>query len=295
MDAQKDEDASPNDIFTVLTLLLDQSDLKDANLVFIEGLFTTDGHEWIPHPNMALNPIERVVDIRNERLLKVLIGYCVNNARKHHPGYLTPVIQCLSKLSVWYPDILSDFFRRASYIPARNLEYVASNAIIDIANPRFSDWVNYRRGLSRISDWINININSNLKSPDIKKNLDTNHYKNAVFSLRTQLPFHSYMSVSYMSVISRAFHLILGGRTTRFQQGKYQNQQPTASPRSNDIYVSPFQFKPISGRNGRQERSFLALIAEKDLSDCPAIVATVQYKWYVTDTVDKYRVVVIPC
>jgi len=271
MDAQKDEDANPDDIFTVLTLLLDQSDLRDANHVFVEGLFKTDGHEWIPHPSVALNPIKRMIKIRNEELLKVLIGYCVKNAQKLHPGYLTPVMQCLSGLSEGHSDIVSDLFRKASYIRARNPKYVASNAIV--ANLRFSDWTNFKKGLSRILDWIKIWFT---RSPDTNhdESPDIYHYERPVFSLRSQLPFYN-----YMGIIRTVLRLDLSRREKRFPQGKNNNQRSIAMHQSMDIYVSPFQFKSTKGLDGQRNRSFLAEISGKDYFDSPAMEASLWYRW----------------
>ncbi|KAF9347930.1 hypothetical protein BGX34_002796 [Mortierella sp. NVP85] len=273
--AQKDEDEDSDTFSTVLTLLLDRRELKDANHIFIEGLFTTTGHEWVPHPNVALNPIRRVIKIKNEQLLEVLINYCVDNAKKHHPGYLIPVIQCLSKLSEKHPDITSGVFRKASYIRARNPEYVVSNAII--ANLRFSDWINFKRGLSLFSewiknwtllslDWIKFKRGLSSKCPNIKdykkrdidQDPDINHYEKPVFSLRSQLPFHKHVG------FRKIFHFGLGGRKTRFPPEKNKDQEPH---RSIEVYVSPFQFKPTTGPNERRKRSFLAEIAGKDFFD----------------------------
>ncbi|KAK3824534.1 MAG: hypothetical protein J3Q66DRAFT_92656 [Benniella sp.] len=261
--AQKHEGTNLDGIFTVLTLLLDQEDLKDANRVFIEGLFTTADHEWIPHPSMALNPIKRVIDIKDERLLQVLIDYCIKNAKVHHPGYLTPVIQCLSKLSSeGYSDVMCDLFRRTSHIPARNPQYVASHAIV--ANLRFSDEIDFLAWFRRLFGFT--------------KSSDINLYKKPVFSLQSQLPFHSHVGV--WAVLDFVFDLVLSRRKTGFRERKDTEQtQPATENRWSNIYVSPFQFKPIRGRNGRRERSFLAEIAGKDFFDSPAVEASLWYKW----------------
>jgi hypothetical protein len=257
---QKDEETSPDDILTVLTLLLDQIDLRDTNHVFIEGLFDTDGHEWAPHPSMALNPIERLIDIKNERLLTALIAYCIRNARHHHPGYLTPVIQCLSELSELHPDVVSDLFRKASYIPARNPEYVASHAIV--ANLHFSDWINF------VARFYTLGVFSRRL---FSKSSDINHYKASVFGIQSQLPIYVGIGMVSNSVFCR--------RNGRFPQRRNTEKQSTTIRRTNDIFVSPFQFKLIKGRDGRRGRSFLAEIAGKDFFDSPAIEASLWYKW----------------
>ncbi|KAF9345015.1 hypothetical protein BGX34_005105, partial [Mortierella sp. NVP85] len=119
----------PRRAVTILTLLLDQDDLANANFVFLEGLFTAADHEWIPHASMELNPIKRMIDIRNEHLLKIVIDHCMKYAKTRHPGYMEPVEQCMSDLLDRHPDMVADIFIKASYIPAHNQAYVASHAV----------------------------------------------------------------------------------------------------------------------------------------------------------------------
>jgi len=255
----KAEITRSQDDISVLTLLLDQSDLQGANHTFFEGLLKTADHEWIPHASMALNPIKRVMDISNERLLKVLIDYCIRNAKKHHPVFLTPVIQCLSAITEWYPDILCDLFLKASYIPAHNPEYVASHAII--ANLRSSDFFTFFTRLFGIFKG---------GSTGFSKSSNINQYKAPVFSVRSHLPFYSHTGVrSYF-----------GWRATHFPQKEIKEikdrDAPTVVKRSRKIYVSPFQFKPI---DGQRNRSFLSQTAGRDIFNSPAIVASLCYKW----------------
>ncbi|KAK3824658.1 MAG: hypothetical protein J3Q66DRAFT_325676 [Benniella sp.] len=244
---------------SVFTLLLDQGDLKGANHTFFEGLLKKADHEWIPHASMALNPIKRVMDISNERLLKALIDYCIRNAQQYHPVFLTPVIQCLSAITEWYPEILCDLFLRASYIPAHNPEYVASHAII--ANLRSSDFFTFFTRLFGIFKG---------GSTGFSKPSNINQYKAPVFSVRSHLPFYSHTGVrSYF-----------GWRATHFPQKEIkeikERDAPTVVKRSRKIYVSPFQFKPI---NGQRNRSFLSQTAGRDIFNSPAIVASLCYKW----------------
>ncbi|KAK3824533.1 MAG: hypothetical protein J3Q66DRAFT_383963 [Benniella sp.] len=273
---QKYEDTGLDDIFTVLTLLLDQEDLKDANHLFIEGLFDTEGHEWTPHPSIALNPIGRLIDIRNEQLLNVLIDYCIKNAKQHHPGYLTPVMQYLGKISIMYPDIMGDLFRRASYIPAHNSRYVASHAIV--ANLRFSDWVHFLVRFYTFGIF-------NRRLFGFTKSSDINPYNNPVFSLQSQLPFYSHVGVGMVldfvfDLVYFVLDLVHSGRKTLFPKNKNTEQTQTAAEnRWGKIYVSPFQFKPMKGRDGRRERSFLAEVTGKDFFDSPAVAASLRFKW----------------
>ncbi|KAF9349964.1 hypothetical protein BGX34_001481 [Mortierella sp. NVP85] len=267
------KDGRHHDSLTVLTLLLDEDEMSDANHIFIEGLFNTSGHAWIPHPNMALNPIERVIDIRNERLLNTLIDYCIKNAHDHHPGYLTPVIQCLSQLSRLYPDIVGNLFRKASYIPARNPEYVTSHAIV--ANGSFSKLLNL---LDRCFNWKPLGYS------------DINQYKNPVFT--TQFQLHLYRHAGLGSTLGCIWYflptfdidlvsdLVPGMRKSFFPQIKHtEHIQPTGANRLRKVYVSPFQFKPVSERNRQRELFLLSEVAGKTSIDSPAVETSLRFKW----------------
>ncbi|KAF9351292.1 hypothetical protein BGX34_000686, partial [Mortierella sp. NVP85] len=251
---RKDEGAGRDETFTVLTLLLGEEHLKDANRAFIEGLFNTDGHDWIPHPSLAVNPIERVIDMGDERLLKVLIDYCVKNAHDHHPGYLTPVTQCLIKLREMDAELVREVFRRASHIPVRHPEYVASHGII--TNLRFLDLFSF---LDQYA--------SSRKLFEFSKSSKIEKYKAPVLGLRSKLPFHNHTGV----VGSTADH-IRRRRRTQFPPEKVAEQ---TGENRRKIYVSPFQFKPIKG----QSRSFLAEFAGENFFDSPVMEASLWYKW----------------
>ncbi|KAK3824529.1 MAG: hypothetical protein J3Q66DRAFT_92536 [Benniella sp.] len=269
---REDENARYHDALAVLTLLLDEDEMRDANHVFIEGLFNTEDRSWIPHSSMTLNPIKRVIDIRNERLLKIMIDHCIKNAHERHPGYLTPVIQCLSQLSKLYPDILDDVFRRASYIPARNPKFVASHAIL--ANQLLSDLVNFP--------------NKSFGSSNI------NDYNNPVFTAQSQLPCYrrtsfdpNFESVLYITELAafilattfraffslNLFFVLAPWRKKTFPQKK--TQSPTEN-RLRKTYVSPFQFKPSNERGGL---FVLGNIVGRDSFDSPALQASLQFKW----------------
>ncbi|KAK3824655.1 MAG: hypothetical protein J3Q66DRAFT_94295 [Benniella sp.] len=252
----KDEHTKGDDVFTVLTLLLDEGDLKDTNHVFIEELFK-DRRAWIPHPSMAANPLERVVDIKNERLLKVLIDYVVENAREQHPGYLTPAIQCLIKLKEMDSEIVHDLFKRASHIPARNPEYIASRA--NIINLRFLDM------LSFLDQYLTFSIFRGQRF-EFAKSSKIEKYKAPVLALRSKLPFRDHTT--------RASKItdILRRRKTQFPPEKAVEQ--TGGNRRK-IYVSPFQFRRIKG----QSRSFLAEFAGEDVFGSPVMEASLWYKW----------------
>ncbi|KAF9343788.1 hypothetical protein BGX34_006369, partial [Mortierella sp. NVP85] len=243
---QRDEDTRLDGTFTILKLLLDEDEMKDANHIFIEGLLNTDGHEWTPHPSLALNPINCVINTRNERLLKVLIDYCIKNAHEHHPGYLTPVTQCLGKLSWFYPDIMSDMFMRASYILARNPKYVATHAIMT------------NQSLSNFISFVNINWRR-LGSSNV------NNYQNPFFTVQSQLPWYRHLSLNptldpvwrVVEFVTLALLIVVRvlfsynvpfawslRRKTSFPQRQETVTQSTTEDRLRKIYVSPFQFRP---------------------------------------------------
>ncbi|KAF9967637.1 hypothetical protein BGZ65_012980, partial [Modicella reniformis] len=154
---------------------------------------------------MSLNPIASAIKNKDERLLKILIDYCIQCAKAYDPAYLAPVEQCLAELLDRYPDIVTDLFRSTSYIPAHNHDYVVSHA-----------------------------ISSSNKFQDI---FDIGY--DPTFTLRSQLPVAT-PSTSFFSNANGDLHQ---GLESRFPPK--QNEQQTHKKRNYKIYVSPFQFKPI--------------------------------------------------
>ncbi|KAG0195793.1 hypothetical protein BGX31_005834, partial [Mortierella sp. GBA43] len=203
-----------------------------------------------------------MIRFRDEQLLKTVIDYCLSNAKNRHAAYLTPIVQCLDELSNWYPDILSDIFRKAAYMPASNPEYVTSHAII--VNPRFTDTITfiirfctfflYRK---RWFAWT--------------KSADISDYMRPIFTLRSQLP-----------VTKRC-------RETQFPetQEKVIEDQPHEN-RSRKICVSPFQFQPVvqshhhsqdDPLDDRQRKgSVFARIAGGEFFDSLAISVILRFK-----------------
>ncbi|KAF9981269.1 hypothetical protein BGZ65_004137, partial [Modicella reniformis] len=230
-------DEGPNQskmVVSVLTLLLDRNEFRDTNRIFIEGLLKLGSGTWIPSTEKSLNPIAGAIENKDEKLLKILIDYCVKD----------------------YPDIIADVFISTSYIPARNHEYVTSHAISTS---------------NRIQDFVDGN-------------------KNPAFTLRSQLPTTTQSSSFFMSA-NGDFHRLHHGSEFRFPLKR--NVQPTASKkRSNNIYVSPFQFRPIEPLDDdpqttqtktlkrQHKESVFDHIAGKNHFDNPAIVAIIRFKWY---------------
>ncbi|KAK3824676.1 MAG: hypothetical protein J3Q66DRAFT_325773 [Benniella sp.] len=249
------------DVVTVLTLLLDQKDLKEDNQAFLEGLLDTDRGEWVPQTDKALNPIKRAIILGYDRILETLIDYCVKNAKESHPAYLMPAVQCLNDLLIWYPDILSGLFMKASYIPAHNTKFVESHAVI--ANLHIVDWIVF------LARFFSVGLIKGRWFSSAKYS-DINDYKQPAFSLQSQLPFYSHVGISGF------VNFLLSGRTKKLEERK-KNREPTNMDRARKIYVSPFQFKPV--KHGRHVEVFLSQIAGKDYFDSPAIEASLWFKW----------------
>ncbi|KAI8351698.1 hypothetical protein B0O80DRAFT_500059 [Mortierella sp. GBAus27b] len=275
----KNADTWSTEFVTLLTLLLDQHELKEANHNFVGGLLNTENGEWVPHSAKALNPIKRAIKFRNEQLLETLIDYCVKNAKKYHPAYLSPVAQCLNELSKRHPDILSDLFRKASYVPAHNSEYVASHAII--ANMRFSDWTTFFAHYfsfsffkGRLLEWT--------------KCRNINHFQKPVFSLRSQLPFRTTDIWNFCSIESPMHWR----RKIEFPQSQGQ-QAPKDTPEftevySHQIYVAPFPEMSSFGQYQNWSKKYLTNRVKSGFTrlsggaffDSPVMQATLEYKWH---------------
>jgi hypothetical protein len=247
-------------VITLLTLLLDQLDLASANSIFVECLIATADHEWTPHPSTTLNPIRRANDTKNERLLKVMINYCVKNAIKYHPGYLAPVMQCQNELLKWYPDIQRDFLRRVSYMPVHNPDYIASK--VDVSGLQSLDSLDWPillapfRSLGFVKEkWTGNAQHSYINNPK------------HTFSLRSQLPVRSHVGIGMVTSIFRAREI------SRFPEQLVEQQPKTTNGRPM-IYVSLLQLKPI--KPGRRETSVTHL---EDSFGNPAVRAVLEYKW----------------
>ncbi|KAF9986959.1 Transient receptor putative cation channel sub V member 4, partial [Modicella reniformis] len=261
-------------VVTVLTLLLNQLDLKEANHIFIEGLLDTADHEWIPHADRALNPIYLAIGHRHGDLVEIIISYCIKNAKALHPAYLMPAVQCLNALSRGYPDILRDLFRKASYVPAHNPEYVVEHAIL--ANLRFTDWITF------FAHYFSFGF---FKGKLFRKTKSTNinHYQKPVFSLRSQLPMQS-SKLMELCHIDAALHR---RRKVEFPEPRkaVMSSNNADEKFSHKIYVAPF---PKMSSYGRYRSSIAKYNVESAFTilsgdaffDSPAMQATLAFKWH---------------
>ncbi|KAG0354620.1 hypothetical protein BG005_006333 [Podila minutissima] len=263
-------------VVTILTLLMDHAYLLDQNHEFVKGLLNTSNGDWIPREDIELNPIRRAIEARNGPLVEAFIEYCIKHAKKYHPAYLMPAVQCLTELSERYPAILGDMFRRASYVPAHNYSYIASHAII--ANHQ------YRKTLkSYFAFW---NYFKDV-SPYTKSN-NINDYAKPVLHLRSQLPFRS----------ANFFHVLnieTSMRESRHEKfplkpeisEEEERRRNRAGEFSHKIYVSPFpklsMYGPYQGWQGLfgdPARSAFSDIAGQDYFDSPAMIAMLEFKWH---------------
>ncbi|KAF9336581.1 hypothetical protein BG006_008147 [Podila minutissima] len=263
-------------VVTILTLLMDHAYLLDQNHEFVKGLLNTSNGDWIPREDIELNPIRRAIEARNGPLVEAFIEYCIKHAKKYHPAYLMPAVQCLTELSERYPAILGDMFRRASYVPAHNYSYIASHAII--ANHQ------YRKTLkSYLAFWNYFkDVSPYTKSSNI------NDYAKPVLHLRSQLPFRS----------ANFFHVLnieTSMRESRHEKfpskpeisEEEERRRNKAGEFSHKIYVSPFpklsMYGPYQGWQGLfgdPARSAFSDIAGQDYFDSPAMIAMLEFKWH---------------
>ncbi|KAG0215938.1 hypothetical protein BGX28_007164 [Mortierella sp. GBA30] len=259
------------DIVTVLTLLLDHPYFQKANHIFVEGLLNSANGDWIPRDNKALNPIKRAIEARNGQLVEAFIEYCIKNAKKYHPAYLMPAVQCLNELSDRYPTILANMFRRASYVPAHNHGYVASHAII--ANPQYSAWLMQKLMLWK---WFT--------GKGFEKSGNINDYAKPVFSLRSQLPFRASSLLHILSIETS----VRDKRIEKFpvKIDSADEEKKLQSPYSHKIYVAPFPKLSMYGpyrpwfKHLQSAKSAFTDIAGREFFDSPAMVATLEFKWH---------------
>ncbi|KAG0351534.1 hypothetical protein BGZ54_003202, partial [Gamsiella multidivaricata] len=265
--------ATVPEVVTLLTLLLNHDYLFSENNVFVEALLSSANCEWIPRSNKALNPIKRVIETKNTQLLDAFIEYCIKNAKQYHPAYLMPAVQCLKELSERYPDVLVDLFRKASYIPARNHEYVASHAIV--ANLRYPDWLNFL---------IEFYTNGFFKGTYFKKSNNIDDYERPVFCLRSQLPVRATTFLNIKSIETS----IRETRLVEFppKRNIVEDEKQARSKYSHQIYVCPFPKLSSYGRylswyesDGTDLMSVFTMIAGKEFFDSPAMEATLSFKW----------------
>ncbi|KAF8938005.1 hypothetical protein BGZ58_001746 [Dissophora ornata] len=278
---------------SVLELLLGLPSLQTANFDFVDGLINSEDASWIPNKDHHWNPIKRVIRGGDGRLVKVFTDYCIEKAKKIHPGYLIPVVECMEELADRYPSILVDLFRRTSYVPAPAHSYVPNYAIIANQHKKWKIrilllfWVVPLLGVPLI-----ICLAALGKTAAISNNF--NGHKKPVFSLRNRIPIQSY-----------GLHLEFRTKINRFgrRHGSFPSAPDVADEKTNGysryshkVYVCPLPKMSWHGyyRMWDKDRHFakssFAKIAGKDFFDSPAMAATLKFKWCVNALRRLYQV-----
>ncbi|KAF8916159.1 hypothetical protein BGZ58_005348, partial [Dissophora ornata] len=194
---------------------------------------------------------------------------------------MTPVIQCLKQISVLYPNILPDMFRKASYVPVHNHHYVVSHA--KIANITKEDWIKF--AVYYLS-FKNKTRGARNKSQDI------GDYKKPVFCLLSQLHF---CSPSWLATKLRIpWWLENNLRRNNFpelieneKEDEKKKEKKPVMKHSHKIYVCPFPKFSTYGRSNswgiddckKRDSSAFAMLAGKNFFDSPAMIATLSFKW----------------
>jgi hypothetical protein len=217
-----------------------------------------------------VNPIQSAIDSKDEDIVKVIIDYCLRSSHKLHPGYLTPAVQCMDKLTENYPEILRDMFQRASYIPAPYPSYVASRAIVANRDP-----FEYISFLINVVFWFWQGFHSNSKN--------INNYEKPVFSLLSQLPIRSVHSKKVLSIGVPYFE----NRVKEFPDQIEiieEQQRRIQTTNIHSIYVCPFPKFSFFSRystwyNVSNVKSTFTSISGRDFFDSQAMAVTLRFKW----------------
>ncbi|KAG0231165.1 hypothetical protein BGW42_000397 [Actinomortierella wolfii] len=165
---------------TVLTHLLEISNLSDLGAKFITALLESDHCSWIPSMTSS-GPIALAVQRRNTMAVRAILNYCTRKAAESHPAYLIPVEHSFKGLVEVYPELLRDFFRRASYIPAQradfNTKYVATSAYSwGLTKDKLLSWISRSKKKHAKS----VGYKKQTFSFQLKKSRNTNHRKDTI-------------------------------------------------------------------------------------------------------------------
>ncbi|KAF9972316.1 hypothetical protein BGZ73_004575 [Actinomortierella ambigua] len=151
--------------FTVLTRLLSDSCPKDSGAKFIAALLNYEKCSWVPRAGPAKTPVEVAIKNKCTIALQTLLDYCVDKASECHPTYLLPVESTFGELSETYSNILEDFFRKVSYLPAQRPDL--NNCDVTIAN---EEW--------EVVKWKPWSLLPRFKSPELEE------YRNPILTFQ---------------------------------------------------------------------------------------------------------------
>ncbi|KAF9974028.1 hypothetical protein BGZ73_002698 [Actinomortierella ambigua] len=260
-ESKSDPSRKKQDVTSILMVLLDERHLRETNYSFIMSLLSESNGEWIPRDHKFLNPILRAISRRDRLLVESFLDYCVANAKKYHPSYLMPAVQCVEELANRYPELLADLFRRASYISAHNHAYVSTHAIVANPDVRFRFWK--------------------------ERSQEYTDYARPVFHLRSQLPTRGTTSWFNIKNIESNYS---GRRETTFpdddtEAQRLREERVAAGEYNHKIYVAPFPKLSAYGPyvpwyKGNVPESPFSRIAGLDLFDSPAMTAVLEFKWH---------------
>ncbi|KAG0241795.1 hypothetical protein BGW41_005302 [Actinomortierella wolfii] len=108
---------------SILTYLLKDTCPVEISSKFIEGLLN-DGHcPWLPRYDKDFDPLSVAIGQKNDDAVRAILDYCVRKAHASHLGYVMPLEYSFKTLADFYPGILREFFRQASYIPAGYINF----------------------------------------------------------------------------------------------------------------------------------------------------------------------------
>ncbi|KAG0265787.1 hypothetical protein DFQ27_000360 [Actinomortierella ambigua] len=260
-ESKLDPNRKKQDVTSILTCLLDERHLRATNSSFIISLLSESNGEWIPRDHKFLNPILRAIARRDRLLVQSFLDYCVANAKKYHPSYLMPTIQCVDELAERYPELLVNLFRRASYISAHNHAYVATHAIIANSDYRFRFWEESSR--------------------------EYTEHARPVFHLRSQLPARSTTSWFNIKNIESTYS---GKRDNTFpdddkEAQRLREERVAAGEFNHKIYVAPFpklsNYGPyVPWYRIETPDSPFSRLAGMNFFDSPAMTAVLEFKWH---------------
>ncbi|KAF9969666.1 hypothetical protein BGZ73_007912 [Actinomortierella ambigua] len=112
---------------TVLASLLDESPIPKLTARFIASLFENKNCSWVPRNERELALFTEAIQNRKSDVVRPLLAYCARKATTVHPAYIMPVERSLEELCKISPDLLVDFFRKVSYIPAKHTDLYKTN------------------------------------------------------------------------------------------------------------------------------------------------------------------------
>ncbi|KAF9977536.1 hypothetical protein BGZ73_005665 [Actinomortierella ambigua] len=107
---------------TVMTQLLEVPRIATLSAQFITSLLENEDCQWIPRSE-AETALIKAIGQRNNVAVRAILAYCAKKAATSHPTYIMPVEHSFRDLSRIYPQLLKDFFRQASYIPAQQVDF----------------------------------------------------------------------------------------------------------------------------------------------------------------------------